>query len=372
MTEDLRSILDEDGVEFRRVDRDEITDAMAEEMIAVFRASFGRWPLVDPGVPVLDHLRWKTSGPFTRIGSLQARVDGHIAYATTSWATWLRIGGQRRLRAIYPDTAVHPADQGRRIYSRAVGYRRRLVAERHDLSFHEGVASKRQKGPLDRKGQTSIANAVTRRYRILRPLAFSTARGRLELAPFILLLTALGASIAATRRGALRRNALRPQDETDIDSRFDALFEEAAPEFDVIGERTAEFLRWRYGDRRAGPFVVRSIVERDRLLGYAVLRLAGAKAYLADLLAVPGRIDVIETLLADALRLAQRAGAAGVECWLSNPHPYRAALRRQGFVDSRLNVGVVYHPIAATTEDLRCLSDPAARVHFQMGDSDLV
>ena len=118
MAEDLRSILDEDGVEFRRVDRDEITDAMAEEMIAVFRATFGRWPLVDPGVPVLDHLRWKTSGPFTRIGSLQARVDGRIAYATTSWASWMRIGGRRWLRVIYPDTAVDPVYQGRRIFSR--------------------------------------------------------------------------------------------------------------------------------------------------------------------------------------------------------------------------------------------------------------
>ena len=72
---------------------------MAEEMIAVFRATFGRWPLLDPGVAALDHLRWKISGPFTRIGSLQARVDGHIAYATTSWASWMRIGGRRWLRA---------------------------------------------------------------------------------------------------------------------------------------------------------------------------------------------------------------------------------------------------------------------------------
>jgi hypothetical protein len=372
MTEDLRSILDEDGVEFRRVDRDEITDAMAEEMIGVFRATFGRWPLLDPGVAALDHLRWKISGPFTRIGSLQSRVDGRIAYATTSWVTWVRIGGRRYLRAIYPDTAVDPAYQGRRIYSRAVGYRRRLVSERHDLALHEHTASLRQKGPLAREGQALIANRVTRRYRVLRPLAFSASRGRIELAPLVLGMAALGAARAATRRGTIRRGALRPRDDDRFDSRFDQLFEEAAKEFDVINERSAEFLRWRYGDRRSGPFVVRSIADRDRLLGYAVFRADGAKAYLADLLALPGRDDVIETLVADAVALAHRGGASGLECWLSGRHPYRAALRRQGFFDSRLDIGVEFHPIAATAEDLRCLHDPHARVHFQMGDTDMV
>ena len=117
---------------------------------------------------------------------------------------------------------------------------------------------------------------------------------------------------------------------------------------------------------------MRSITDRDRLLGYAVLRTAGDKAYLADLLALPGRIDVLEALVADAVALAHRAGASGVECWLSGGHPYRAALRRQGFFDSRLDVAVEFHPIAATAEDLRCLRDPGARVHFQMGDTDMV
>ena len=372
MTEDLSSILDEDGVEFRRVDRDEISDAMAEEMISVFRASFGRWPLVDPGVPVLDHLRWKTSGPFTRIGSLQARVDGRIAYATTSWASWVRIAGRRWLRAIYPDTAVDPAYQGRRIYSRAVSYRRQLVTERHDLALHERTASARQTGPLARKGQTPLANRVTRRYRILRPLPFSASRGRLELAPLVIGLAAFGAAMAATRGGVLRRGGLRPQDHDQFDSRFDELFEHAANDFDVINERSAEYLQWRYGDRRAGPFVVRSVTDRDRLLGYGVLRTDGAKAYLADLLALPGRIDVLETLVADAVALAHRGGASGLECWLSGGHPYRVALRRQGFLDSRLDVHVEFHAIGATAEDLRCLCDPHARVHFQMGDTDMV
>ena len=322
---------------------------------------------------MLDHLHWKTSGPFTRIGSLQARVDGRIAYATTSWASWMRIGGRRWLRAIYPDTAVDPAYQGRRIFSRSVSYRRRLVTEPHDLSLHERTSSVRQKAPLDRKGQSMLANRVTRRVsdpapasvlgdtRTARAGAFRPRRWRRS-----------ARRSAATRRGALRRDALRPQDDHRFDSRFDELFEEAAADFDVINERSDEYLRWRYGDRRAGPFVVRSISDRDRLLGYAVSARLERKptSPISSRSRAASMCSKRWSPTPSRSRIA--AGASGVECWLSGGHPYRAALRRQGFFDSRLDVGVEFHPIAATAEDLRCLRDPHARLHFQMGDTDMV
>jgi hypothetical protein len=372
MKSDHRSIVDADGVEFLRVDRDQLTDALADEMIALFRSTFGQWPVVDPGVALRDHLHWKCSGPFTRIASMQARVDGRLAYATTSLATWIRVGGKRFLRVVFFDAAVDPAFQGRRIYTRAVAHRRSLVNERHDLSLHERGSSVRLRKPLGRKGQSPVGNKVTRHYRILRPLPFAAERGRLELSPLVIAWAALGAVTVAGRRAALRRSSLRPQDDGRFDARFETLFEEAAADFDVIGERSPEYLRWRYGDRRAGPFIVRTIAEDERLLGYAILRTAGAKAFVADVLAVPGRLDVVESLLADAVALARRSGAAGIECWLSKGHPYRAALRRQGLFDSHIDVGVQFHPIEASADDLRCLGDPRARVHFQMGDTDLI
>src|SRR5262245_10121640 len=146
MKDDLRSIVDTDGVEFLRVDRDQLTDALAEEMVALFRTTFGRWPMLDPGVPLRDHVRWKCSGPFTRIASMQARIDGRLAYATTSLATWIRVGGKRFLRTVLFDAAVDPAFQGRGIYTRAVAHRRGLVNEHHDLSLHERGASVRLEG----------------------------------------------------------------------------------------------------------------------------------------------------------------------------------------------------------------------------------
>jgi hypothetical protein len=372
MTDGTRTIVDTDGVEFRCVHSDEITDEMAAEMIALFQATFGRWPPQETGGTALDYLRWKTSGPITRIASIQARVDGRLAFATTSWASWMRIGGARRRRVVPLDAAMGVSYQGRRIYSRSVAYRTRLVDERYDLSLHEQGTSNRKKAPLGRLGQTPLGNAVTRQNRILRPFAFCAERRRLWLLPAAIALAGGSAVVAAAGRGARRRRGLQPRGDGRFDARFDVLFEEAADGFDVICERTQDYLRWRYGDRRAGPFVVRSISEGDRLLGYVVLRLVRSHAFIADLLAVPGRIDVVDALIADVVEIARGAGATGLECWLSSGHPYRGALRRQGFIDSRRDVLIEHHAVGASAEDLASLSDPRARVHFQMGDTDLV
>jgi hypothetical protein len=100
--------------------------------------------------------------------------------------------------------------------------------------------------------------------------------------------------------------------------------------------------------------------------------MAGARAHLADLLAMPGREDVVETLLADAATIARNAGAASLWGWLTKHHPYRRALRGQGFFDSRSETVLQYNPVRTAAEDLAPLRDPRARMHFLIGDTDLV
>jgi hypothetical protein len=201
---------------------------------------------------------------------------------------------------------------------------------------------------------------------------FARDLGQPAIVPFAWLASAVGGLSSAASRSSIRRSGFQVHEETGFDRRFDDLFEETAREFDVICDRDQTSLRWRYGDRRAGPFRVRSIVDGGRLLGYAVLRLAGDRAFIADLLALPGRHDVVEALLADATSIARAKSVAAIECWLSKGHPYRAALRRRGFVDSRIEVVLEYHAVGVDDADLAPLRDPRAKVHFLTGDTDLV
>ena len=117
--------------------------------------------------------------------------------------------------------------------------------------------------------------------------------------------------------------------------------------------------------------VAREVVDRGELIGYAVVRTAGDRAYLADLLALPDRRDAVEALARDAVEVARGSGAAVIDCWLPRRHPYRAALQGLGFID-RGDAGVSYHPVQASDEVLAPLADPGARLHYTLGDTDLV
>jgi hypothetical protein len=157
-----------------------------------------------------------------------------------------------------------------------------------------------------------------------------------------------------------------------FDARNDALFEQAATEFDLIQIREHGFLNWRYVDPRAGRFTIRLAEHGELLLGYAVLRADAQGADLADLLALPGRLDVVNALLRDALAVARRAGAPSMRMWMTRTHPYYPVVQQHGFIRVHNVVVPSFGPASGDPAEIAFLRDPSARVHLALGDSDHV
>jgi hypothetical protein len=173
----------------------------------------------------------------------------------------------------------------------------------------------------------------------------------------------------ALRSGARGKDGWTVRRTDCIDDRIDDLFRAAATEFDFIQIRDAALLNWRYLDRRAGPFTVLVAEQDQRLLGYAAVLLAGARSDVADLLVLPGRTDVLHSLLREVVALARASGAAGMQAWLPARHPYAGALQRAGFYQSRAP-GIGQTRLASHEIDGSTLVTPQARVHLMLGDSD--
>jgi hypothetical protein len=90
-----------------------------------------------------------------------------------------------------------------------------------------------------------------------------------------------------------------------FDGRFDALWEEAAGQFGVIGQRTARYLDWRFYRSPAARHRVFSVCDgRRRLLAYLVYSLHGETAYVSDFLF--GGQDHLDLLLAEFIRQMRR------------------------------------------------------------------
>jgi hypothetical protein len=99
-----------------------------------------------------------------------------------------------------------------------------------------------------------------------------------------------------------------------FDESFDDLFERVAAVVPCLPEKDAAFLRWRYGPGSPqAPVTVLGVRSRGsggRLLGYSVLRDAskGQDGYVLDLIALPGRPDVVRALLRETVRYFREDG----------------------------------------------------------------
>jgi hypothetical protein len=149
--------------------------------------------------------------------------------------------------------------------------------------------------------------------------------------------------------------------------------EEASSAFDLIQERSPQYLNWRYADPRGGRFMIRVAAEGDQVLGFAVTSSSGDRGYMVDLLALPGRTDVARSLIDDAtMVLDATEDVSHTICWLPTHHPYYSLMRSAGFIESRKDIGAAYRPLAIQPEKLSFLEDKRARIHLMIGDSDHV
>ena len=103
-----------------------------------------------------------------------------------------------------------------------------------------------------------------------------------------------------------------------------------------------------------------------------VLKITEGNGYIADVLALPGRSDVVRSLVDDALGLFCEGHVESITCWMIARHPYNGIFRRCGFIDSRRDVGFRYQLVSLDSDQVEFLSKTDARIHLTQGDSDWI
>ncbi|MDZ4684627.1 MAG: hypothetical protein SH850_06010 [Planctomycetaceae bacterium] len=118
---------------------------------------------------------------------------------------------------------------------------------------------------------------------------------------------------------------------TGFDQRFNRLWEQAAGSFDVIGERTADYLHWRFASCPDLDYRIFTLAERSSgdLLGYVVWWDDGEQVGHADLAAVDEPTTLL--LLAEFSRHARRLRATAISFGCFAPPWFYQLLRASGF-----------------------------------------
>ena len=115
---------------------------------------------------------------------------------------------------------------------------------------------------------------------------------------------------------------------TEFDQRFDKLWQRASRRRGVIGERTADFLRWRFSKCPDLEYEIFTLSRRGELLGYVVSYRDEDSVCISDLLADEGSTEL---LLSEFTRLARRRQASAIRMSCFAPPEFYRQLQSAGF-----------------------------------------
>ena len=350
------------------------------EVVELLLEVFRRWPAFELDVSPLEHLRWKMrSDPIVARHQWVAEIDGRIAATLLRIVRRIRIRGRDFLLRDNVDVAVDPSHGKRGLY-RAISQHAwdSPQASELPLSFSYSTNPRVRRKTADERVKTfgNPIQVLEKPHRVRAIVARRREKygGRLP-APLAALRIELERILNRLRHCPYWRSAKGTWSIATLerfDDRVDGFFEEASEPFDLVIVRDRDYMNWRYCDPAAGRFTVRAAEQQGKLLGYLVSKITEGEGYIADLLALPGRTDVLRSLIEDALRIFRRARVERVCCWMISRHPYNRVLRRHGFIDTKRDVGFTYWAEKFEGCDLGFLADAEARIHLTHGDSDWI
>jgi GNAT superfamily N-acetyltransferase len=388
--------LAETGLTLRLARLDDLSDEELSAILELLTVAFNGAPEWFSIAPTpLDHLQWKARDRL--LGAwLQLIEDGDrlVGFSLNSFCNFQLKGAQIVVRQGF-DSALHPEFQGRGINSA-----RRNRAERDrinstsclsiSLAMHPTSLTRRGTSPSLPFGNTidTLVKPLGIR-RIISARRAPQSGGRTAQSRTRSVIEARQRKLPSALNpgrillaGRLIWSMLKPSNSgphhtpwdirtiEHFDETVDDFWVEAAQPFDFIQTRDRTYLNWRYCDPAGGSFTVRVAQLDGAMLGYAVLRINPDGAILGDLLTLPDRTDVAESLVADAIQLARDRGVPQLRAWMPQTHPYRALLDDLGFIKYRTPLQLVYTPRTCDPADLESLQHPQTSIHFMTADTD--
>ena len=306
-----------------------------------------------------------TDGPATMVGS--------VGFSPRTF----QLGrGQLGRAAVAGDLVVDLAHRSLLPALRLVRALREGVAREFDVSY--GLPNPKAEGVMLRAGFTRLGT-MTRYARVLRHAPFlGTVAQRLAAPPWLAALVerpavrrALSPLVDVSRLGlsavrvaqAVAHYQLRFG--TTFDDRFDELWARVRGDYEIVGARTAAFLRWRYPScevatlvRRADrALVAYAIVERDHATG---------AAYLRDVFGHRHALGALLDLLLPAL---YARGVASVSIRFLGAPQFTAELAARGF-EARPETRTVVVQVGAARDAARAHLEDAGHWHLLDIDED--
>ncbi len=241
------------------------------------------------------------------------------------------IDGQVHTVGLAGDLGVHPEHRQKGL---ALELRKRMIAYREEapFGFLYGMPNERSARITVRAGY-HIVGPMKRLVKLMKTRDF--IERRVKIGP---LASALAAPLdAALHQRSPERGIRLPEGctlETPsvFDGRFDTLWEKASARFPLIGERTADFLNWRFMRSPSFSYRILALTETasGAVLAYIVYRQHENELHIADVFGADLE-ETLDAMLAQFLQMAREVGTVSVSvCYFGNDKITRG-FQRFGF-----------------------------------------
>jgi hypothetical protein len=255
-------------------------------------------------------------------------TDSDSLVGTTSlFARKMNVKGDSFKAGIAGDFAVNPKHRGSPV---SIKLQRAVIGSmnENDLKFIYGI-SNRKAEPVQLRVGYVLLGKMDRWVKVLKTRRYFKSSVFYWLASKPLDFIMKGLSREVRYR--------RPKDYTvqklkSFDERFDLLWQKASTQFNIIGERSKDYLNWRYGESPHQKYHIFSLVQKDEqeILGYIVHYLKDKVGVIADMLFL-NYGSALESLLSEFILFLRSQDVESISVLLFGCPPLAKKLRSFGF-----------------------------------------
>lgn len=351
-----------------------------KQIVELLDLVFGGWPDRDLVCTKVDFWRWKYLDNPIGLKTVVVAVDGDRIIGCSHRSYFrVKIGDAVVLCGQGMDSATHPDYRSKGVFSKLEELKDSAPANNERLLNYAVHVNPILIERLKRRGECVIfPHEISDMVRISDINLHLSQSSGLHLQQKIGFYVLSGfekfKQISKGSQG-LRDADFIVEDVSFFEESINDLWDEVKAHYNFILERKQDYMNWRYCDSRAGGYVVKIAKKDDQILGYVVLKINRFKAYhtghIVDLLTLPSRDDVLESLLLESLKFFDENNINAVRQWVNVGHPIENAIRRHGFINSRSGIPlIVFNHINVGDNWEAFIKSKISRVHFQMGDTE--
>ena len=273
------------------------------------------------------------------------------------------VDGRRYLAGVATNFAVVPSA---RAFGPALALQRAVqaVCEAGEFAFIYGFPNRAAKPVFERLAYTP--GQTRRLVRVLRSAPYLQRAGRAAGWASHLAARPLDVALRLLARETYRRPSRRTRVETleQLDGAFDAFWVRLRARLAVVGDRSAEYMNWRYAGSPTRHHQV-TVLRRDEEIAATIVSYTiGNIVYVSELFALDG--EAFDGLLGAFLRAQRRTSASAVSLIVLGDLPFADRLARYGLLQRDVDRSMmVYVPPGSP---LHPLLDRVERWAFFEGD----